>query len=247
MDPARRLLIIDDEEVVLDSCRAILEGEGFLIETESSGDAGLKRLREWGPDLLLVDLKMPGISGLEVLEQLEDIDPGVVAIVITGYATVASAVDAMKRGAYDFLPKPFTPDELRLIVRRGVEKRELVLETMELRREREVLRENFAAIVSHELKSPLGAVQQNLFLLEHELADAVTEEQQARIGRMQVRIGQLVEMVDAWLRGVSVDARRIRERFKPVPLNLLWWDLTGEGREFDGSRVQYDVFDFDAY
>jgi signal transduction histidine kinase len=92
------------------------------------------------------------------------------------------------------------------------------METIALRREQETLRENFAAIVSHELKSPLGAVQQNLFLLEHELAGAVSEEQQGRIGRMQVRIGQLVEMVDAWLRGVSVDVRSIRERFKPIPI-----------------------------
>ena len=120
---------------------------------------GLDLIQEFHPDLVFVDLKMPGLSGLEVIEKIHEYDPTIVTIVITGYATVSSAVEAMKQGAYDFLPKPFTPDELRLIAQRGVEKRKLVLETIALRREKELLRENFAAIVSHELKSPLGAVQ----------------------------------------------------------------------------------------
>ncbi len=73
---------------------------------------------------------MPGISGFEVLEKIHEIDATIVTVVITGFATVSSAVDAMKKGAYDFLPKPFTPDEFRMITRRGIERRRLVLETI---------------------------------------------------------------------------------------------------------------------
>ena len=163
--PSGRLLLIDDEEVVLDSCQAILEGTDYEVAVAHRGAEGLQKVGEFGPDVVFVDLKMPGMSGMEVLEQLHALDPTIVSIVFTGFATIESAVDAMKRGAYDYLPKPFSPDDFRAMIRRGLEHRRLVVETTALRREREALRENFAAIVSHELRSPLGAVQQNLFVL----------------------------------------------------------------------------------
>jgi DNA-binding NtrC family response regulator len=131
-----KILIIDDEEVVLDSCKLVLEPAGFKITTASNGTAGLALVPELDPDLIFVDLKMPGISGFDVLEHLHATDPNRVAIVITGYATVSSAVEAMKKGAYDFLPKPFTPDELRLIARRGLERHRLRQEAIALRREK---------------------------------------------------------------------------------------------------------------
>src|SRR3990172_6515279 len=155
MDDKFKVLIIDDEEVVLDSCSQILENDDYQIATAMDGSLGLKLVEEYQPDLVFVDLKMPGISGFEVLEKIRETDQTIVTIVITGYATVSSAVEAMKSGAYDFLPKPFTPDEFRLITKRGAEKRRLVLETIALRKEKELLREHFAAIVSHELKTPL--------------------------------------------------------------------------------------------
>ena len=165
MDRNYKILIIDDEEIVLDSCIEILSSNDYMINTASNGEMGLELLKEIQPDIVFVDLKMPGLSGIEVLEKIHSLDPTIVTVVITGYATVDSAVEAMKHNAYDFLPKPFTPDELRLLTKRGLERRNLILETQALRREKELLRENFAAIVSHELKSPLGAVQQNIYLL----------------------------------------------------------------------------------
>lgn len=220
MESSRRILIIDDEEVVLDSCTEILEGGDYEIATAMDGSAGLKLVEEFEPDLVFVDLKMPGISGFEVLEKLQEYDPTIVAIVITGYATVSSAVEAMKKGAYDFLPKPFAPDEFRLITRRALEKRALVQETIALRREREMLRENFAAIVSHELKSPLSAVQQNLFTLAHELSGTATEDQNRRLERMKVRIDDLLKLINTWLRGISVDIGSIKDNFKPVSMSV---------------------------
>lgn len=218
MERTRKILIIDDEEVVLDSCMTILEGSEYEVATAMDGTTGLKTIEKFEPDLVFVDLKMPGISGFEVLEKIAEIDSTIVTIVITGYATVSSAIEAMKQGAYDFLPKPFTPEEFRLIARRGLEKRALVLETIALRREREMLRENFAAIVSHELKSPLGAVQQNLFTLAHELSKVASDDQMRRLERMKVRINDLINLVNTWLRGISVDIRNIRENFKPLSI-----------------------------
>jgi signal transduction histidine kinase len=215
-----KILIIDDEEVVLDSCTRILGVKDYRITTVTDGTKGLEMVRELVPDLVFVDLKMPGISGFEVLERIQKVDPTIVTIVITGYATLTSAIEAMKKGAYDFLPKPFTPEEFRLITRRGLEKRNLVVEAINLRREREILRENFAAIVSHELKSPLSAVQQNLFVLIHELGGKIEAEQMERLERMKVRINDLLQLIRTWHRGISVDRDKIRESFRPMEVFL---------------------------
>jgi signal transduction histidine kinase len=216
MESKPRILIIDDEEVVRDSCTQILGGRNYDVTTAPNGTSGLELIQEFHPDLIFVDLKMPGISGFEVLDKVCELDPTIVTVVITGYATVSSAVEAMKVGAYDFLPKPFTPDEFRLITRRGLEKRKLVLETIALRREKEMLRENFAAIVSHELKSPLGAIQQNLYALEAETAGKLTEIEKGRLERMKVRIDDLLKLINAWLRVISVDITKLKENFAPL-------------------------------
>jgi two-component system sensor histidine kinase/response regulator len=137
-------------------------------------------------------------------------------IVITGYATVSSAVEAMKRGAFDFLPKPFTPEELRLIAKRGLEHGRLVQQTVALRREKEMLRENFAAIVSHELKSPLGAVQQNLYALADDLADRLSDSEKDLLQRLKTRLDDLLKLIHSWLRVFSVDINKLKETFQPI-------------------------------
>jgi two-component system, sensor histidine kinase and response regulator len=213
-----KILIIDDEEVILDSCTRILKNGAYKIATASNGLSGLELVKEFQPDLIFVDLKMPGISGIEVIEKIRDSDPTIVVIVITGFATVSSAVEAMKNGAYDFLPKPFTPDEFRLITQRGLDKRGLILETIQLRREKEMLREQFAAIVSHELKAPLGAVQQNLYVLISELSNQLSDDQKDRFGKMQTNISDLINLILTWLRVLSVDIMKIRENFKPTSI-----------------------------
>ena len=214
-----KVLIIDDEEVVLDSCTQILEGLPYHAATAMDGTFGLELVREFHPDLVFVDLKMPGISGFDVLEKIFEFDPTIVNVVITGYATVDSAVEAIKKGAYDFLPKPFTPDEFRVITQRGLERRRLVLETTALRHEREMLREHFAAIVSHELKAPLGAVQQNLFAFEQELANTLTEAQTKRMERMKASIDNLLKLIHTWLRVITTDIQALQENFQPTVIS----------------------------
>lgn len=221
METQSKILIIDDEEIVLDSCLQILSGSEFDIRTAEDGLLGLSLIDEFQPDLIYVDLKMPGISGFEVLEKIKEIDPTIVTVVITGFATINSAVEAMQKGAFDFLPKPFTPDELRLITRRGLEKRKLVLETLALRREKELLREQFAAIVSHELKSPLAAVQQYLFSLSGELSEQLSEDQLRRFERIQARIDELMKLIHTWLRAISVNIESIRENFQPTSIQTI--------------------------
>ncbi|HEY6102231.1 MAG TPA: hybrid sensor histidine kinase/response regulator [bacterium] len=218
MDERPRVLIIDDEEVVLDACTQILGNKEYCVSTAADGSAGLDRLQEFHPDLVFVDLKMPGLSGFEVLERIRAIDPGIVSIVITGYGTLSSAVEAMQKGAYDFLPKPFTPDEFRLVTARGLEKRRLQREALALRRERDLLREQFASIVSHELKAPLSAVQQHLMVLAHDLGGILSETQRQRLDRLQGRIADLLALISTWVRAISTDMEGLRASFHPIEI-----------------------------
>ncbi len=132
-----RILVVDDERGLRDGCRRVLVPEGYLVESADSGDAAWEMVQTIPYDLLLIDVMMPGMSGLDLLSRALQHDPDLVCIVITGFATLETAVDATKRGAFDFLRKPFSPDELVNLVRKGLEKRRLSLEAQRLRHERE--------------------------------------------------------------------------------------------------------------
>ena len=111
-----RILIVDDEIHVCASIAKALESIGYLVDTVLSGEEALKKQGENRYDLIITDLMMPGISGMELLESLKKNDPAIRVIMITGYPSTKSTVTAIKSGAVDYLPKPFTPDELRRAV-----------------------------------------------------------------------------------------------------------------------------------
>src|SRR6266571_6494728 len=129
------ILVIDDDESILESCRTILEDEGHEVRVASRGDAGLKLLGQKSVDLALIDLKMPELSGLEILEQAIALDPDLVAIIITGYGTIESAVEAVKKGAFNYITKPFTSAQLVTAVTKGLEYRALLRDNERLRQE----------------------------------------------------------------------------------------------------------------
>lgn len=117
------VLVIDDELVVRNSCRKILVEEGYKVITAESGIEGLEQVQMGIGDVIIVDLKMPEMSGMEVLEKIKTKFSNKAVIMITGYSTIPSAVEAMKLGAFDYLPKPFTPYELSRVVDKAVEKK----------------------------------------------------------------------------------------------------------------------------
>ncbi len=134
-----QILVIDDEQIMREGCSRILSKDGWAVICAENGAKGLEEIKAQSDrfDVILLDLMMPGMSGMEVLDHVRTLNPDLLVIVITGYATIESAVEAMKKGAYDFIPKPFTPDQLRIVVRRALEKRVLQKEAEFLRRERE--------------------------------------------------------------------------------------------------------------
>ena len=212
------ILVIDDEESMRDSCSQTLTRGGFRAETAEDGSIGLEKVKETKPDLVLIDLKMPGISGMDVLEKVKEIDPNIISVVITGYATVESAVEAMKKGAYDFLPKPFTPEELRIIISRGLERRKLILETESLRKEKKLIEENFITMVTHQLRSPLAAIQQFFEVILGGMVGEVQEKQKEMITRSRDRVDGLLKLIDGWLDVARLNGGQIVDKLKPLSL-----------------------------
>jgi DNA-binding NtrC family response regulator len=130
-----RILVVDDEMIVCESCKRILEEEGYEAETALSGKEAFERMKANPFDIVITDLKMPGIDGMEVLRTFRKEYPDSIIIMITGFSTVETAVEAMKLGAFDYIPKPFTPDEVAIVVKKAIEKKNLMLENIYLRQE----------------------------------------------------------------------------------------------------------------
>ncbi len=129
------ILIIDDDDAILESCRTILEDDGHEVEVAPEGHAGLALLRQKSFDLALVDLRMPGLHGLEVLEQAAALDPDLVLIIFTAYGTIESAVEAVHKGAFNYITKPFTASQLEAAVAKGLEHSHLLRENVRLLRQ----------------------------------------------------------------------------------------------------------------
>ena len=224
------IVVIDDDPAMRRACQAALRKDGFAVETCSDGPSGLQKIEEVGAGLIIVDIKMPGMNGMEVIERARRINPDIVAVVITGFATVSTAVEAMKAGAYDFIPKPFTAEEFRVIISRGLERRRLMLEAKQLREEKETQARKFITFVSHQLKSPLGAVQQYLDVLRHQLAGRSEEEggippqQRQWIDRSSLKIAGMLQVIQDWLTVSKVEGGQLATDRVPVR----WQELVAE-------------------
>jgi len=212
------VLVIDDERAMRDACCQALSRDGYKTEAAENAETGLQKARQREPDVVLVDLKMPGMGGMELLERIRDIDANIVSIVITGYATIESAVEAMKRNAYDFLPKPFTPDHLRIVVKRGLERRRLSIERAQLQQEKEMMKRNFVTLVSHQLRSPLTSVKQYFGVILGGFAGGVDTTQKEMLEKAGKNIDSLLQLIDDWLDMSRIEAGNITEGFKPVAL-----------------------------
>ena len=164
-----KLLFIDDEDIVLRSSKRIFAGSDHEIDTAPSGDEGLAMAMAKDYDIVVTDLKMPGLGGMEVLKALRRDRPKTTVIIFTGFSSVDTAREALKNGAFDYVPKPFTPDELRSVIANAIEARKDAAGAKML---------DLMAIVSHELKSPLAAVQTTATTLQRGYFGKLEPEQQ---------------------------------------------------------------------
>jgi DNA-binding NtrC family response regulator len=132
---AERILIVDDEEANCEFLQELLTHQGYEVETATDGVTGLARLEQSSFHVILSDLKMPQMSGVELLQRMKERSPSTIGIIFTGYATIETAVEAMKAGAYDYITKPFRVEEILLVLQRALEFQRLNHENVNLRRQ----------------------------------------------------------------------------------------------------------------
>ena len=212
------VLVIDDEESMREGCRQTLDQEGYRTTVAEDGEAGLRLVEQVKPNIVLVDLKMPGMNGTEVIERIRRIDRHIVTIVITGYGSIDSAVATMKVGACDFLSKPFAPEKLLEVVAGGLARHRLEKRSAALEREKQEALDNFAAVVCHQLRSPAAAAAQYLDVLSTGQAGPLTTRQKSMLERAYRRVEELTKLVADWLRLTRIEAGAIR--FEPKPVEL---------------------------
>jgi two-component system, sensor histidine kinase and response regulator len=251
MDIKGKILIIDDEEGVRKGCCRVLQPTGYVTETAASFHEGLQKIREEQFDLILLDVMMPDGQGIDLLEPILEQDPEAVPVLITGYATVELAVDAIKRGAYDFISKPFTAQMLLMTVEQGMQKRHLSLETKRLEsveREATALAEakeqaeklsefksTFVNIVAHELRSPVGATQSLIRTLLRGLAGELNEKQTELLKRVEIRLNDLLALINDLLTLAASKSVSAEKPLQAVKINSMLERLV--------ERVAQDIAD----
>lgn len=200
------IMVVDDEPGMVEGVRRVLERTvfslpevhvevGLRVSTAASGEEALERIEGDRPDILLLDHQLGGITGLEVLERLAEKTEQIRVIMITAYASLETAVTAIKRGAWDFLAKPFTPGEVRGAVRKAAENLIVARQARRLAQERRQVRFQFISVLAHELKAPIAAVQGYLELIENQTAGADVSAYGPMLGRCQVRLEGMRKLI----------------------------------------------------
>lgn len=230
-DASAMVLVIDDEEAMRDSCTQVLQREGFEVVAVGDGANALGALTGRRPDVVLVDLKMPGMSGEDFLLRARRIDPEVVAVAITGYPTLSSAIEMMKAGAYDFLPKPFKAEELRIIMQRALQKRRLAMAVAIGERERSRMRDNFVAMVSHQLKSPAASVKGCLDTALSLFGSRVPGPCRDMMERASTKAGLMLDLMDDWLTLSRVESGGIKAASRSFDLGQTVQEAIAAARE----------------
>lgn len=228
------ILVVDDESGIREGCHRVLEPRGFQVETAASLQEGRDRISTRVFDVVLLDVMMPDGRGLDLLVPIREKDPDTVTIIITGYATVELAVEAIKAGAYDFIPKPFSPDLLIIAVNQALERRRLSLaakrlraveaEAAELARAKQeaeqlsAFKTAFTFKVTHELRAPLAAAISLIRPLLRGLAGELSEQQRDILSRIEGRLDILMELVNDLLALATAKTTMLEETLVEIPI-----------------------------
>ncbi|MCL4806611.1 MAG: hybrid sensor histidine kinase/response regulator, partial [Thermoanaerobaculia bacterium] len=206
MGGALRILVVDDEPGIRDAVSRVLASHRTTLPDETAetvfevaqagtGEEALAVCAAGAPDILLLDYKLPGLSGLDVLERLGPAAADTLVVMITAYATIETAVTATRRGAYDFLAKPFTPAELRTTVSRAATYLALQRKARRLAEEKRQARFQLLSVLFHELKSPLAAVEGYLDLLRDGVLEPGSGRYEEILDRCGVRLGGMRRLI----------------------------------------------------
>lgn len=224
-----RVLVVDDEPGMQYSVgRALknfsvtlpeVEGEvNFALEKASSGEEGLARINDFHPDILLLDYKLGDMTGLDVLEQLVKQDHEVLTVMITAFATLETAIRATKSGAFDFLAKPFTPDELKDTIRKAAQHLVVQRQARKLAAEKKRVRFEFISVLGHELKAPLAGIEGYLHLLKARAAGEAVAAYDHIVDRCLERAGGMRKLILDLLDLTRVESGEKKRELVPLDL-----------------------------
>ena len=206
-----RVLIVDDELGVRESLRAIL-GKDCDVRTASSGDEALATVARESVDLVTLDLRMPGLGGIAVLERMKKLDPEIEALIITGYGSLDSAIQGLRHHAFDYISKPFDCDQVRAVVQAALARR---LATKRLRS----APEQILATLSHEFRTPLNVIMGYSTMLTDEGEAALSDEQRLALDRIQSNSTTLLAYVETLFYMVELDRGIIATHATPVRMS----------------------------
>ncbi len=209
------VLVIDAEESIPDSCYQDLSRKGYRFNYASNRKQGMILVRELHPDLVLIDTKSVGEG---ITQKISLMDPTIVIVETSENVTIKSIVEAINLGASDFLPKPFTCNELRMIINHGMEKRNLLKKTHQLQEENTQIRENFVSIITHEMRSPLVAVEQYIEVILGGFAGELQSKQVEMLSKCKQRIKWLLSLANEWLNMARIQDISIREKLEAVDI-----------------------------
>ena len=218
------LLVIEDEELVRESYVDMFELFGFQIDDAANGQLGLQKLAQKDYDIVITDLNMPVMDGLETLKRIKKKNIQTEVIVITGFATIENAITAMKEGAFDYITKPISLEHARIVLTRCVQHIEAVHENEALRnvnaRLRQVneLKDKFITITNHEMRTPLAVIKGYMELLDLSLENKNAETEEY-IGIVNNTLGELIELVER-MHNLS-EAEASGNRYKPQLFNIV--------------------------
>ena len=206
MTETLHLLVVDDELGMRLSVERALRNYSthladfqhdvnFRISQAESGEAALQVIESDLPDIILLDYKLPGISGLDVLTELKERKLDILVVMVTAYASLETAVQATKSGAFDFLAKPFTPEELRATVHKSTKHCMVQRQAAKLAEEKRQIRFEFLSVLAHELKSPLAAVEGNMFILRDHMAGDSIKDYDHLVDRSIIRLEGMKKLI----------------------------------------------------
>lgn len=187
------VLVIDDEQGIRDMLSYVLSKEGYKVFTAENGKVGIEKVMQEDIDIVISDIKMPGIDGVSVLGKIKEIKPEIEVIMATGYASLETAIESLRKGAFDYIHKPFNIDELTTIIAKAYETKQLKSQLVSLQ-ELDKLKDAFLSAISHDLKTPIMVISNALELL---LGKAWTEEDEVKIRyKYNENTKKLLEIID---------------------------------------------------
>jgi signal transduction histidine kinase len=237
-----KILVMDDEQGILDLLTFELGSRGYIVEKAHNGEEGIEKIKKEKFNLIISDVKMPKLGGLEALGAIKEIDPSIEVIMTTGFGTIDMAVECMKKGAYDFVSKPYNLDELCSRIDKALEKQRLTSELISLK-ELHRLKSEFLANTSHELRTPMNAIIGYTSLMLDKIYGELTDKQEVALKRINISANNLLQLINNILDISKLSAGKITLYFENFVINDILRETAGMMEALAREKNIYLKFD----